>query len=367
MGLCSAKIRVLLVANDAALRVSLALELGKHPYVDVVGTACDAFTAIPKIDQSTPDWVVVDLHSNVVDGLNFLKLLQDARVGSRRAVLLAHDADNDNPAVAQAKAAGVAALVWRDAKQSGHQLVTQLVAGLLVPILRAAGARTTVVKETALAGATASGRAAPGEPLAQPVDSPAFGCRVIGIGASTGGPGALREVLAGLPASCNQPILIVQHMPATFTHGLAQSLDEVCALPVREAVHGEPVVAGQVLLARGGSHMRVERGATGLMVAITDDPPECSCRPSVNYLFRSLVQTFGRSVLGVVLTGMGEDGWLGARAIHNAGGRVLAQDRATSVVYGMPRGPIEAGIARAVALPQMVDAIMQTTGNRLCC
>lgn len=182
---------------------------------------------------------------------------------------------------------------------------------------------------------------------------------VVGIGVSTGGPRALTDLLPRLPADFPVPILIVQHMPPKFTASLAESLDRVCKLRVREAQDGDRVEPGRILLAAGGFHLRVVQGAMGDKVRLTQDPPERSCRPSVDYLFRSLAEAYGRRVLGVVLTGMGEDGWLGSRSIHAAGGRLLAQDRASATVFGMPRGPIEAGIAQAIPLDRMADAIVQ--------
>jgi len=191
-------------------------------------------------------------------------------------------------------------------------------------------------------------------------------CRVVGIGVSTGGPLTLHKLLPLIPADFRIPIVIVQHMPAAFTNSLAQSLNKVCKLPVTEAKDGDKVTGGRVLIAPGGRQVKVERAMPSPVIRITDDPPECSCRPSVDYLFRSLAATFGRTTLGVVLTGMGEDGWLGSREIHSAGGKLLAQDEESCAVFGMPRGPIKAGIARAVSLDGMADAILAVTRSGRC-
>lgn len=198
------------------------------------------------------------------------------------------------------------------------------------------------------------------------VGMPPGACRVIGIGVSTGGPLTLHKLLPLIPADLGIPIVIVQHMPAAFTKSLADSLNKACQLPVTEAKDGDVVTGGRILIAPGGRHMRVDRSMPSPIIRITDDPPECSCRPSVDYLFRSLAATFGRATLGVVLTGMGEDGWLGSREMHSAGGKLLAQDEASCAVFGMPRGPIKAGIARAVSLDGMVEAILAVARSARC-
>lgn len=189
---------------------------------------------------------------------------------------------------------------------------------------------------------------------------------VVGIGVSTGGPAALTALLPRLPADFPLPIVVVQHMPARFTASLAASLDRVCKLRVREAKQGERLVRGQILIAPGGQHLRIVMGLGGEVVNLNEDPPECACRPSVDYLYRSLHDCFDGRVLGVVLTGMGEDGWAGSRLLRDAGALILAQDEASSTVYGMPRGPISEGLATAVSLDDMAGAIQQAAVTDCC-
>jgi len=168
------------------------------------------------------------------------------------------------------------------------------------------------------------------------------------IGSSTGGPNALARVLSELPADLRVPILIVQHMPEGFTAQLAQRLDRDGPLRVVEAQGGEALQAGTVYLAPGGRHLEVQSRGAGLFTRLTDGPLENSCRPAVDPLFRSAVRAVGANVLAVVLTGMGQDGLEGARAVRAAGGRVLAQDQATSVVWGMPGAIARANLADEV-------------------
>jgi two-component system chemotaxis response regulator CheB len=177
---------------------------------------------------------------------------------------------------------------------------------------------------------------------------------VLLIGCSTGGPDALARVLEELPASVSVPVLVVQHMPPLFTAMFAERLDRVAALPVHEAADGDAVGPGGVLVAPGGRHLTVRRSAGAVRVVLDDGPPENFCRPAVDTLFRSAVQVYGGRAVAVVLTGMGQDGLAGCRLLADAGARIVVQDEASSVVWGMPGAVAGAGLAHEV-LP--LDAI----------
>jgi two-component system, chemotaxis family, protein-glutamate methylesterase/glutaminase len=182
---------------------------------------------------------------------------------------------------------------------------------------------------------------------------------VMAIGASTGGPNALTRLLAGLPASLPVPVVVVQHMPPLFTRLLAERLSAKSSLRVREAADGDLLAPGDVLIAPGDLHMTVEDTGAAHRVRTFYGPPENSCRPSVDPLFRSVAQTFGRHALGVVLTGMGRDGLRGAETIRGVGGQIVAQDEATSVVWGMPGFVAGAGLADAVvSIQDMAREVM---------
>jgi two-component system chemotaxis response regulator CheB len=190
--------------------------------------------------------------------------------------------------------------------------------------------------------------------------------QVIAIAASTGGPNALNDVLARLPKNLPVPIVIVQHMPPIFTRCLADRLEQRCELSVVESAGGEYVRAGTVYIAPGNRHLELTRDAEGVHTVLTDGPPENSCRPAADVLFRSVVKMYGAGVLGVVLTGMGQDGARGAREIHEAGGRVIVQSGPTCVIWGMPKAVEEAGIAEEVVpLPDMAQAILQRVSATL--
>ncbi len=370
MTAAATRIRVLVVDSDASLRQGLARLLGQHPLIEVVGSALSGRTAIPKVASYRPDCVVLNLATNGEEGLELLGHLRACPETKSLAVaneLVAGDV------VQRASQGSGTEVVHVAGTASGDQAVSQVAHEVLPALLRIA--RPNPDRHAAAMGATAGQggtvvEAAP-RPLL-PTSCPARfapaprGVRVVGIGVSTGGPKALAELLPQLPAGFPLPILLVQHMPPKFTASLAESLNRSCKVRVREAVDGERPAPGVVLIAPGGLHMKVVRGDTGDVVKLTQDPPECSCRPSVDYLFRSLAEAYDGRVLAIVLTGMGEDGWRGSRDIHDRGGRVLAQNEATCTVYGMPRGPVEAGIATAVPLAQMADAVVQIAKGTPC-
>jgi len=189
---------------------------------------------------------------------------------------------------------------------------------------------------------------------------------VLVIGSSTGGPEALAKVLPALPAALPVPVLLVQHMPPVFTRQFAQRLDRLCALTVVEAVDGTPLAPGTVHMAPGDHHLTIRRTGRGLLTALDQAPPENFCRPAVDPLFRSAVEAYDGAVLGVVLTGMGSDGRVGAGRIREAGGEVVVQDQATSIVWGMPGAVATAGFADEVLpLDRVADAIgRRFTGPR---
>ncbi|HSO19462.1 MAG TPA: chemotaxis-specific protein-glutamate methyltransferase CheB, partial [Desulfosarcina sp.] len=186
---------------------------------------------------------------------------------------------------------------------------------------------------------------------------------IIAIGISTGGPNALAKMLPMIPGDIGVPILIVQHMPPMFTNSLANSLAAKCAIAVREAKQGEPLLPNTALIAPGGKQMKIVAGADGRsrVIKITDDPPENSCRPSVDYLFRSVAHHYVGRATGVIMTGMGNDGTQGLKLMKQNGATIIAQDEATCVVFGMPKEAVETGLADAVApLHQIADTIVKT-------
>ncbi|MBL9076341.1 MAG: chemotaxis-specific protein-glutamate methyltransferase CheB [Planctomycetes bacterium] len=353
------RLRVMIVDGESAARQALTRQLGVGNAVEVVGTAINARTALAKLQAYRPDVVVVDLVSGDVDGLGFARELRRNGAAPGLVLLVADETAGDARRI--------------DSALQPCEVLTRprvLAADANDPmpmraVLAAAGRKGTRRGKDAPAAATGVPSAGPA-----PAAPPAIAARtwvaqkaeIVGIGTSTGGPNALAAMLPMLPAEFPLPILIVQHMPAGFTASLAQSLTRICRIPVAEAVDGDRVVAGRILIAPGGQHMRVVERNDGVFVELTEDPPEHSCRPAVDYLFRSLHQVYGGRTIAVVMTGMGEDGFAGSRQLRAAGAWIIAQNEASCTVYGMPRGPIESGITDAVApLDQIAARICEAS------
>ena len=330
------RVRVLVIDGDAVVRRDLQAWLAEDTRLEPVGAARSVHTALEKLPFHRPDVVVL----GAVDqqGGAALTLLAAGLRAQGEVSIVALD-DGSRPG-----SNGLAARVVSRTELSQPRLCAA--------VLSAA----TKASPSALAPLPAQAHAAVPPAAAAPFTD---GERplVVAIGASTGGPNALSRVVSALPADLPVPVLIVQHMPAGFTESLAQSLATGASLPVREARDGEPLQPGQVLLAPGGRHLGVASRGDRVHVELSAAPPEHSCRPAVDFLFRSLLPVYGARTVAVVMTGMGEDGLAGAVALHAAGARVLAQDEASCTVYGMPRGPIERGIAEAVPLDDLARRI----------
>jgi two-component system chemotaxis response regulator CheB len=188
--------------------------------------------------------------------------------------------------------------------------------------------------------------------------------RVVVIGVSTGGPTALGAILPQLPAGFPLPVLVVQHLPPLFTRLLAERLHSTCRLPVEEARQGAPVEAGKILIAPGDFHLKVASNGGGVRVCLDQSPPQNSCRPAADALFTSVGEVYGGAVIAVILTGMGKDGLRGVEVLKALGASVIAQDEASSVVWGMPGAVVNAGLAdRVLALDQVVPEILRMAGR----
>lgn len=386
MSASGGKLRLLLIEPDAELRQGLMRRLAQHAFVEVVGEARSFATAMPRVAGLQPDWVVAGLGRDTEQGVEFLRELAATRTRCSFAAILPAGLRTSLPdLLGTMRNLGTQAIVRLPDGRLGDDEIDRLGGELLAQVLRVASNSPRSAPQrphdvaTAMTAPPATAAAAPapspaangvgGAPRITPSPRVARSGRwpsIVGIGVSTGGPSALATMLPELPADFPLPIVIVQHMPPQFTKGLAESLSRTCRLPVAEAQNGEPVQPGRILIAPGGRHLRVVRRDGAFVTELTDDAPECSCRPSVDYLFRSLVALHGAQVLGVVLTGMGEDGWVGSRLIAAAGGAVLAQDEASCTVYGMPRGPIQEGIAEAVPLQRMAGRIVTSVGGVPC-
>lgn len=334
-------IRVLLADDSAVARRLVREVLDKEPGIELVAAAPDGEVALRTLADTPVDLVLLDVEMPRMDGLTTLKAI---RRDNRALPVLMFSALTERGAgtTLDALAAGASDYLAKP-RGSGLDEIRQYLSRELVPRIRQLVPRGP--------------RAQPGRAVGR--TEPTHRIELVVIGISTGGPPALREVIGGLPPNLAVPVVIVQHMPEQFTGLLSERLDQTCEINVAEAKDGEFLHPGTVRIARGGIHLVVKKGPP-LRLGFDDGPPEQSCKPAADVLFRSAAKALGPRVLGVVLTGMGADGALGSRFIKDAGGHILAQDQATSVVYGMPRAVAEAGlVSQVLPLNQVAPEIVR--------
>ncbi len=370
------------VADDSALfRRLITTVLASLPEVEVVGQAANGKQALQRVHELTPDLLTLDMEMPELNGLEVLDALQKS--GENVAVLIISAFTHQGGRLTiQALQKGAFDFITKP-DLSGLEQIREALRAELAPRLKAQSLRFKV--RNILRNSTAAAPihpaaspvhpalihppASPVHPAAPPIHaaSPTWMTSLEGIntrmnrlagtikpemvliGVSTGGPNALAGLLPALPGDLGVPVLIVQHMPPLFTQSLAENLTAKCALQVREAAHGENLVPNTVYIAPGGRQMRLVPGDGGRkMIQITDDPPENNCRPSVDYLFRSVANQFSGRAMAVILTGMGSDGMLGLRLLKRHGCFVIAQDEPSCVVYVMPKAAVDAGVVDVV-------------------
>lgn len=338
------RIRVLIVDDSAFARKVLRLSLSSDPRIEVVGSAGDGLDALEKIDALNPDVVTLDLVMPGLDGLGVLRALSALAVRPR--VVLVTISGEDSELTVEALQLGAIDLVKKPTALATDRLY-EMSAELVARVIAAAGARPQVLPPEGAAPATVRGAVA--------------GTQVVVIGTSTGGPQALTHVLSRLPADFPVPVAIALHIPGEYTEALAKRLSLVSALEVVEARDGERCQRGRVVLARGGAHLTIQNDGEGFIARVSRQPSTTPYFPSVDLLFTSAAEAFRSGVLGVVLTGMGEDGLIGAQAIVAAGGRMLTEAESSCVVYGMPRAVKEAGLSMGEArIDAMADQLVRS-------
>jgi two-component system chemotaxis response regulator CheB len=373
-------IRVLVVDDSVVVRRLVTDALSADDEVEVAAIAANGSIALQRIPQVNPDVVTLDVEMPEMDGLETLKQLR-RKYPRLPVIMFSTLTQRGAEATLDALALGATDYVTKPANVGSVTLALARVREQLLPKIKALGKplglRQPAVETPAT---TVSGR--PSSPVASlsvssflvssfPVSSvPDFRhtndpIDVIAIGVSTGGPNALAEILPALPVTLPVPIVIVQHMPPMFTRLLAERLDAQCAIAVSEAFEGSPLRPGHALIAPGDHHMRVVRHGAAACVTLNQGPPENSCRPAVDPLFRSVAELYGPSALALVLTGMGHDGQRGCEHIRARGGRVFIQDEATSVVWGMPGFVARAGLAeRSLPLNGIATELVRATMAR---
>ncbi len=346
------EIRVLIVDDSAVVRGLLAKALETDPQIKLAGTAMHGQSALATLKSTPVDVVVLDVEMPVMDGLTALTHIQ-RDYPAVQVIMASSLTYNGAETTVKALELGAAGCIAKPTSTSMSESIAK-VSAELVPLVKA----LAVKQKKAIPAAVQQRMTSSFAPA--PRRTSHFPPKLLVIGTSTGGPQALRTVLTGLPPDFPLPILLVQHMPPTFTPMLARHLAQDTGRPCGEAIHGEPIEPGRTYVAPGDYHMEVVKRGDRMGLDLHQGPPEHYCRPSVNPLFRTAADWYGPGVLAVMLTGMGEDGLEGTQTVVARGGMVIAQDEASSVVWGMPGAVVRAGLAHEVMpLPAIAAAILR--------
>ncbi|MEW5904822.1 MAG: chemotaxis response regulator protein-glutamate methylesterase [Pseudomonadota bacterium] len=345
------KIRVMVVDDSAVVRQVLSATLGEDPEIEVIGTASDPVFALEKMQRDWPDVITLDVEMPRMDGITFLKKLMAER--PTPVVICSTLTGKGTETSMQALAAGAVTIVTKPTV--GLKQYLQDSSDDLIHAVKAAAKanmrRMTPVLNTPKLTADAI-LSAPTHAMAQTTDM------VVAVGTSTGGTQALEAVLTRLPR-VSPGIVIVQHMPEKFTEAFANRLNGMCQIEVREAKHGDRVIPGRALIAPGGRHMLLKRSGAQYHVDIMDGPPVSRHRPSVDVLFRSVAKCAGKNALGIIMTGMGDDGARGLKEMREAGAKTYGQNETSCVVYGMPKEAMRMGsVEREVHLDDIAGVIL---------
>ena len=353
-------IKVLIVDDSAVVRQVVTNALQTDRGIEVIGAAADPLFALERMRRQWPDVLIVDIEMPRMDGITFLKKIMAEY--PTPVIICSSLAEQGAQATFEALAAGAVAIITKP-KHSLKSFLEDAANDLVQAVRAAAQAnlrhlsaslRPSPLPTTAQAAGNASAEKLP--QLARTTD------QVIALGASTGGTQALESVLTRLPPSCHG-ILIVQHMPTVFTAMFAERLDGLCQLRVREARDGDRVLQGQALVAPGGKHMALKRNGAQYVVEVRGGPLINRHRPSVDFMFRSVARTAGSNALGILMTGMGDDGARGLLDMRQAGARTAAQDEDSCVVFGMPQEAIKLGAAQQTVSLDQIPALIASVSN----
>jgi len=350
----STEIKVLIVDDSAVVRQVLTGLLDGISGLKVIGAAPDPLFAMKKMEAEWPDVIVLDIEMPRMDGITFLKKLMSEH--PTPVVICSTLTEKGAEVTMQAMSAGAVDIITKP-KLNLRNSLQESKSAIIDVIKAAAGSRPRIIKSSTASpspvAASANSLFGAGalKPMVQTTD------RVIVIGTSTGGTQALEYLFTQLPRTA-PPIVVVQHMPEHFTAAFAKRLDGICQVTVKEAAHNDRVLPGMVLIAPGGKHMLLQRSGAQYRVEIKDGPLISRHRPSVDVLFRSGAQSAGANAVGIILTGMGDDGAHGLKEMHDAGALTIAQDEASCVVYGMPKEAVKLGgvdgILPLSAIPQLI-------------
>lgn len=339
------RVRILVVDDSALYRQMIRNVLRDIPAIEVVGAAKNGTEALQKIQELKPDAITLDYEMPGMNGIQVLRRMKRRRIECK-AIMVSSYTEEGAKVTTDALLEGAFDFIQkpttRDPEQTRAELKITLLEKLM-PVAEAIGRKVSLPSGTVEQSST-----------------PAANCEAIVIGTSTGGPIALRQVLPHLPGDLSVPIIVVQHMPAQFTAPLARRLNELCQLEVVETENAMRIRAGAIYVAAGGRHTKLVRRDKHVIVRLTDDAPENSCRPSVDYTLRSAAEVYKGKMCAIIMTGMGHDGLQGCRLLKQQGGFVIAQHPEDCVVYGMPKSVIEAQLSdQVLRLDQIAEAIKE--------
>jgi len=353
------KIKVLVVDDSAVVRQVLTEKLKKFPEIAFLGAASDPIFAMEKMKQDWPDVIILDVEMPRMDGITFLKKLMAQRPTA--VIICSTLTEKGAETTMQALAAGAVSIITKpkvglkDFLQDASEDLMQV-----IKVAAKANLKRIVSPNVNVAPKLNADAILPSTQYAMAQTTE----RIVAIGTSTGGTQALELVLTALPR-VSPGIVVVQHMPESFTAAFAARLNGLCEIEVREAVAGDRVIPGRALIAPGGKHMLLKRSGAQYQVDIVDGPPVSRHRPSVNVLFRSVAQSAGKNALGIIMTGMGDDGAQGLKEMRDAGARTLGQDEDSCVVYGMPKEAFKLGaVEREVSLNRITQEITNYGSGR---
>jgi two-component system, chemotaxis family, protein-glutamate methylesterase/glutaminase len=365
----------MLCDDSAVIRRLVKGALTADPQLEVVYEATNGQDAVDNVGSTRPDVVILDVAMPIMDGIDAARILR-RRSRTLPIIMFSSLTGPGAQATMDALAAGASDFAIKPSNSNSFQAATELVQKELIGKIRTlVGIPEETEEETVTPVSTSVGQRDETSSGLRPVTFPSprqasqpsgnDKISAIAIGVSTGGPQALSKLIAMLPKQFPVPILIAQHMPPVFTGLLAEQLSQQTGHQVKEAKHRDLVSAGEILLAPGNFHLTVGRETNHVVALLDQSPPENSCRPSVDPLFRSVSKTYGREALAVVLTGMGTDGCEGSRSIRQAGGRVFVQDKESSVVWGMPGAVVEIGQAdRILPLEQIATELIRAVESK---
>ncbi|MBF0561277.1 MAG: chemotaxis response regulator protein-glutamate methylesterase [Alphaproteobacteria bacterium] len=355
-------IRVLIVDDSATVRETMAEILSSDPEIEVIGTASDPYVAARRLQKDVPDVITLDVEMPRMDGITFLRRLMAQH--PIPVVMCSSLTEEGSQTLMEALEAGAVDVILKP-RVGTQQYLMETRTQICDTVKAAACARLRGPSRTRKAR-TGPEPKLTADAMLPPPNAGAMAQtteKVVCVGASTGGTEALRALLEALPA--NAPgMVIVQHMPAGFTAAFAKRLDTLCEVSVKEAVHGDPVLRGHVLIAPGNLHLLLQRSGARYEVAIKEGPLVARHRPSVDVLFRSAAHAAGANAIGIIMTGMGDDGARGLLEMRQAGAATVAQDEDSCVVFGMPKVAIALGAAQKVVPLDGIPAEILRLGGR---